>query len=95
MIKKGAALSFKTQTLLIAKTTIDFFDRADTQSLSDGQGAQYETVLPEFKVVEMLGEGGMGQVFLAQQSAPERGVAVKRLRVGLTMFSFSNLFSND
>ena len=48
--------------------------------MSDGHGTQYETVLPEFKVVEMLGEGGMGQVFLAQQSAPERGVAVKRLR---------------
>lgn len=37
-----------------------------------------------FRVVRLLGEGGMGQVFEAQQDFPSRRVAIKLIRTGLT-----------
>jgi len=37
-----------------------------------------------YRLIKKIGEGGMGQVWLAQQSAPlERKVALKLIRVGM------------
>ena len=35
---------------------------------------------PSFEIKEILGEGGMGVVYLAEQKFPKRDVAVKRMR---------------
>lgn len=40
--------------------------------------------LPDFRIAGVLGEGGMGQVCLAQQRSLQRDVAIKRLRPGET-----------
>jgi serine/threonine protein kinase len=41
------------------------------------------TDLGGFKIVRLIGEGGMGRVYEARQQHPDRTVAVKAIRVGL------------
>ncbi|MCH2160709.1 MAG: serine/threonine protein kinase, partial [Phycisphaerales bacterium] len=38
----------------------------------------------EFRILKLLGTGGMGSVYLAQQSRPDREVAVKVMKAGLS-----------
>jgi eukaryotic-like serine/threonine-protein kinase len=45
-----------------------------------GVGAHTPDFVGAYRVIRKLGEGGMGTVYLAQQSNPEREVAVKVLR---------------
>jgi serine/threonine protein kinase len=67
-----AWLATKTATMEIAPTR-----RADEVSIPDRIG--------EFVVLGRLGEGGMGQVFLARQRHPDRPVAIKTMNPDLTI----------
>lgn len=55
-------------------------------SSSDGDGANPEVVLKQsfghFKIHKQLGRGGMGTVYQARQSNPDRWVAVKMIQAG-------------
>ena len=54
-----------------------------TTLLSPGLG-EHEQLANQYRVISQLGEGGMGQVYLAQQLAPvERKVALKLIKPGL------------
>ncbi|MCX5689593.1 MAG: serine/threonine-protein kinase [Planctomycetota bacterium] len=48
-----------------------------------------------FKIERLIGEGGMGQVFLASQSNPERQVALKLLRGGSRSRTLLNRFRRE
>lgn len=49
-----------------------------------GASAEEPTSFGQYKLIRRLGEGGMGQVWLAEQTAPvQRQVAIKLIKVGL------------
>ena len=51
-----------------------------TQSLAEGRGS----VIGPYKLLEQIGEGGMGVVFMAEQTRPVlRRVALKIIRAGM------------
>ncbi|MFO0838988.1 MAG: serine/threonine-protein kinase [Phycisphaerae bacterium] len=50
------------------------------------------TRIGDFRVLELLGQGGMGRVYLAEQSNPQRRVAVKVLRPALAAESVRQRF---
>jgi serine/threonine protein kinase len=47
------------------------------------EGSTAAPTLDGYRVIDPLGEGGMGRVFLAEQEEPRRRVALKTLRAGL------------
>ena len=54
----------------------------DTEVLESGPGAPLRNVGP-YRLLERVGAGGMGEVWLAEQETPRRKVAVKLIRPGL------------
>lgn len=48
------------------------------------EGAPLPKQVGPYRVLSLLGEGGMGRVFLAEQDRPRRQVALKVLRPGMT-----------
>ncbi len=48
-----------------------------------------------FKILEVLGEGGMGVVYLAEQESPHRTVALKVIRAGLTSTRMLRRFEHE
>jgi len=77
------ALRAEVESLLVAHEKPDFLsDNAWHETLSMDMGAPRS--IGPFQLVKKLGEGGMGQVWLADQTSPvRRQVAVKFLRSGL------------
>jgi eukaryotic-like serine/threonine-protein kinase len=71
-------------------TAIDeLFERAvsDAQTLPDQIGP--------YRIKRLLGRGGMGEVYLAEQRDPDRDVAVKILRSGLYSSGLSRRFARE
>ncbi|TWU31312.1 WD40 repeat domain-containing serine/threonine protein kinase [Novipirellula artificiosorum] len=80
---------------------VDYFGSRETQGMSTRSGICPQPidsdVLPQidrYKICELIGEGGMGAVYVAQQEEPvRRKVAVKVIRAGIatkeTMARFS------
>ncbi len=58
---------------------------------------ELQTQLPQFEILDMIGRGGMGAVYLATQSALDRLVAVKILSADLDALDpgFSERFKNE
>lgn len=56
---------------------------------------QRDSQIGPYRVLERLGEGGMGTVFAAQQSFPERNVALKVLRAGRVSESAIRRFRHE
>src|SRR5262249_42146230 len=58
---------------------------ADLFSISDGQPTEHAgTVVGPYKLLEQIGEGGFGVVFMAEQTQPvRRKVALKVLKPGM------------
>ncbi len=59
-------------------------DSFPTQECREPGSYVGETIAGRYKLIEMIGEGGMGTVFMAQQTAPvKRVVAVKIVKAGM------------
>jgi serine/threonine protein kinase len=70
------------------ESLLSAYDNSSELSQSPWPAAAVETTAPQFigpyHLLEKLGEGGMGQVWLAEQSAPvRRRVALKLIRAGI------------
>ncbi len=56
-------------------------------------GVEADEFAPGYRLLERIGEGGMGEVFLAEQVIPvRREVAVKRLKLGLDTAEWTRRF---
>jgi eukaryotic-like serine/threonine-protein kinase len=82
------ALRAEVESLLVADAQVpaDFLLPAAAPSDPDGsEGLQAgQTFAQHFRLVSQLGEGGMGQVWLAEQTAPvRRQVALKLIKAGM------------
>lgn len=51
--------------------------------------------LAEFRIVRVIGEGGMGRVYEAEQDSPRRRVALKVIRAGVMSGSVLRRFSHE
>lgn len=68
-------------------------DAADTDLDPDSfQPTEFIPLIEGYTIVRLLGEGGMGSVFEAEQLQPVRRVAIKVLRVGYTSVSLRRRF---
>ena len=80
----------------IADELRSLLEHAEGHQLEDSMGAMQSfasemgfgrvgigQVVGGFEIIELIGEGGSGRVFRAQQSQPQRSVALKVLRAGL------------
>src|SRR5262249_38504289 len=60
---------------------------------------QGQRVLPHhigrYRVLRLLGEGGMGAVYEAEQDSPQRGVALKVIRPGLLAPALHKRFAHE
>jgi len=57
-------------------------DNPPTQDRSESTSPTYRPTIPGYELLEKLGEGGMGVVYLARQTGLNRLVAVKMIRGG-------------
>jgi Flp pilus assembly protein TadD/predicted Ser/Thr protein kinase len=58
-----------------------------------GSGAEVRPQIGRYRVVRLLGEGGMGTVYEAEQESPRRTVALKVIRPGLVSPSLLKRFA--
>ena len=75
------AVRQEVESLLVHETQ-DFMEEPLLLNMRDSIKPQYQAPAPKniglFKILETLGEGGMGRVYLAEQTEPmERRVAIK------------------
>jgi serine/threonine protein kinase len=72
---------------------------ADVREIGDrdeGAGAALPKTIGEYRVIDKIGEGGMGIVFEAEQQSPRRRVALKVVRAGLISDEFqTKLFHRE
>lgn len=78
---------FKCGTRLFESTPFDLCPQClmkvgfeeDAEDISEGVG----TKIGHYELIELIGEGGMGLVYLAQQEEPNRKVALKIVKLGM------------
>ncbi|MFM9997124.1 MAG: WD40 repeat domain-containing serine/threonine protein kinase [Phycisphaerales bacterium] len=79
-----AALEAKVRRLLtLEEQEPEFLERPAVEPADDRAGVGPGARLGAFRIVRILGEGGMGVVYEAQQDEPARRVALKLIRIGL------------
>ncbi len=69
------------------------WDATSTVSLDIGK--RFGQLIGRYKVVRVLGEGGMGSVFLAEQDKPTRLVALKVIRPGVASANLLRRFEHE
>jgi serine/threonine protein kinase/WD40 repeat protein len=77
-----AALRAEVEALLAEPGTEVDRAAADAMNLMD-EGEGLPSAIGPFKIVGLIGEGGMGRVYEAEQDEPRRRVALKMIRPGL------------
>src|SRR5262249_43057130 len=66
-----------------------------TEVLAPGNGPTLPARVGRYRVLRLLGEGGMGAVYEAEQDNPRRAVAVKVIRPGLITPSLFKRFTQE
>jgi eukaryotic-like serine/threonine-protein kinase len=86
-----ASLEMEVASLLAESESVDVFLEAPAFDLAARElakssapgAASRPSAIGRYRIIRLLGEGGMGAVYEAEQEEPRRMVAVKMLRVGL------------
>ena len=60
-----------------------------------GAGASMPVLSGHYRVIRLIGEGGMGSVFEAEQAVPRRTVAIKAIRPGLVSRRMLRQLTNE
>ena len=68
---------------------------ASTVSLDLDLGKRFGQLIGRYKIVRVLGEGGMGTVFLAEQDKPKRLIALKIIRAGVASANLLRRFEHE
>jgi serine/threonine protein kinase len=93
-VKKSQQDNVEARTDLEGAPTIDASTGAEAR-IAGGFAAGHSAIGP-YSLVKKLGEGGMGQVWLAHQSAPvKRDVALKLIRAGMYDSSVLGRFRSE
>ena len=79
------ALRREVESLLTAfEQAGDFFDRAVPLAEPDSPSERCGTIIGRYKLLEQIGEGGFGTVWMAEQQEPvRRRVALKIIKLGM------------
>lgn len=89
----------EVETLLASlETCDDRFLRGCVRGMAGGRSAQAEPmplVLGGYRILRIVGEGGMGTVYEAEQSNPRRTVALKVIRAGLSSADALRRFEHE
>ncbi|MCH8825104.1 MAG: serine/threonine protein kinase [Planctomycetes bacterium] len=70
-------------------------DWAAVSTVSLDMGKRFGQLIGRYKIVRVLGEGGMGTVFLAEQDKPTRLVALKIIRAGVASANLLRRFEHE
>jgi len=74
----------KPQSLLDCLAPVAALPEAATADLAGPESEQAGTVIGPYKLIQQIGEGGMGTVYMAQQTEPvKRAVALKIIKAGM------------
>jgi len=80
----NAELRQEVEALLAADADAGSFLEHPTEALRDTRGAASEVIIGFYHLLKRIGEGGMGEVWLAEQTQPvRRRVAVKLIKAGM------------
>jgi eukaryotic-like serine/threonine-protein kinase len=75
-----------------AETAVTAFSTHSIESTESAAG----TVIGPYRLLELIGEGGMGQVWLAEQKQPvRRHVAVKLIKMGMNTREVVSRFKSE
>src|SRR5262249_24768134 len=86
----------RVSALLQAQAEIGSFHEAPAHPADQPGTESPGTVIGPYKLLELIGEGGMGTVWMAQQTAPvKRLVAVKLIRAGMDSRQVSARFEAE
>ncbi|MGE3180295.1 MAG: protein kinase [Phycisphaerae bacterium] len=84
----GKALPFETTPLEAPTHTAESADASDV-------AVEIPQSIGNYEILRLLGQGGMGTVYLAQQQNPRREVALKVMRAGTTTASMLRSFRHE
>src|SRR5277367_4946890 len=80
----NAELRQEVEALLAADADAGSFLEHPTEGPRDTRGAASEVIIGSYHLLKRIGEGGMGEVWLAEQTQPvRRRVAVKLIKAGM------------
>lgn len=93
-------LRSEVESLLAAERSAEDWSGAGGPALmAAGEAVGGEPAMPErigkYRIVRLIGEGGMGAVFEAEQDHPRRSVAIKVVRPGLVSESMRRRFAHE
>ncbi len=74
---------------------IDLAERGRVVSLEPSAAPKHPDAIHDYRIIELIGQGGMGRVYKAEQSRPRRFVAIKLLAPGLMSPSMLRRFTHE
>src|SRR5713226_8829241 len=86
--------------LLFQEKARDFIEAPAVEKVAEMLADEYRElttgeILGDYKILSLIGEGGMGEVYLAEDTKLQRQVAIKLIKQGFGTASFLRHFRNE